>query len=330
MCETAASGMNGTGVSVRITCWDKGSKQARQLENVEEAAAASLIWVHVLAQDKEAATRYLSENFPFHELEIEDALSPGERPHLHESESHLFFTVPAIRVEEVKLYFVEVGFFVSKGRLVTVATEPVGLLDHWFGICEKHGSGHIADASRLVHHLLDAIIDAYYPAMDELEDQAEALEDMVFKGQPVGVKDLLRLKRRLLETRRRLSPFRDILNGLLRHDIPFIAKADRIYYQDVYDHVLRVLEHVDLNRDLLASVLDANLATVSNRLNEVMRMMTVIATVLMSAAFFTGLYGMNFKHMPELDWAFGYPAVIVAMVVTTLIELWIFRRNKWI
>ncbi len=318
------------GVTVSIAAWAKGSAPAQLVATLEEAASSRLVWIHVLAQDHAPAAQFLSEVFGFHELEIEDALTPGERPHLHESETHLFFTAPAIRIEEAKLYFAEIGFFLSKGRLVTVATEPVALIDQWFGRCAKPTFGAPGDASRLVHHLLDAIVDAYYPAMDALEDQAEALEDLVFKGQPVGVKDLLRLKRRLLETRRRLTPFRDILNGLLRHDTPFIARGDRIYFQDVYDHVLRVLEHIDLNRDLLASVLDANLNTVSNRLNQIMRVLTVASVVLMSMALVAGIYGMNFKFMPELGWRSGYPLALGAMLAIGLLELWVFRKMKWL
>jgi magnesium transporter len=332
MCETGSQSMEDspTPYETRVTCWDKGARHARAAGTIQEAEETHVAWIHVQAHNLSETAEFLKKTFGFHDLEIEDALTAGERPHLEEAENHLFFTAPAIRVEDGKLYFAEAGFFLSKGRLVTVATEPIAVLDEWIGRCAKPVFGSMPEASRLVYHLLDALIDDYYPAMDQLEDQAEALEDLVFAGRPVGVKDLLRLKRRLLETRRRLGPLRDILNGLLRHDQPLIARADRIYFQDVYDHVLRVLEHVDLNRDLLASILDANLATVSNRLNQIMRVLTVASVVLMSMALIAGIYGMNFKFMPELGWPNGYPLSLASMAAVGLVELWIFRKMGWL
>ena len=315
---------------VRIACWQKGQTKGQRAETLEETEGAHFCWIDVMSCDHKAAATFLIEKFGFHELEVEDALAEGERPHLHENESHLFFTAPAIRTEEAKLYFSEVGFFISKGRLVTVTTEPVALLEAMHTrLCEKAGPP-IRDASRLLYLLVDAIVDAYYPVMDMLEDRADELESSVFGGEVVPIKDLLRVKRRLLEIRRRLAPFRDILNGLLRHDIVFIAKADSIFFHDIYDHVLRVLEHVDLNRDILASVLEANLATVSNRLNQVMRVLTVASVVLMSIAVVSGIYGMNFNFMPELKQPWGYPAALGFMLFVAAVELWIFRKKGWL
>lgn len=320
----------GTGYELNITAWRKGRGQGEKEATLEACGDAHLVWIHVVAKDRDATTRFLMESFGFHELEVEDALTEGERPHLHENDDHLFFTAPAVRTEDIKLYFVEVGFFVEKNRLVTVATESVDLLDRWCARLRERSATQIRDGSRLTYLLVDAIVDDYYPTTDLLEDRAEVMEAHVFGGRVVPIKDLLRVKRRLLEIRRRLSPFRDILNGLLRHDAPIIAKADRTYYQDVYDHVLRVLEHVDLNRDILASILDANLATVSNRLNQVMRVMTVISTVLMSVAVIAGIYGMNFKFMPELGSPWGYPLAILAMVLVAAWELWLFKKKGWL
>lgn len=320
--------MSSPGYELRTACWRRGQIVAERVDEGSSPEGAVLTWTHVVSLDVAASTSFLIDRYGFSELEVEDALSEGERPHLHENGDHLFFTVPAVRVEDSKLHFAEIGFFLGKDRLVTVSTVTVERLHSMFDrACGKQGERN-PSASRLAYLLLDAIVDDYYPAMDMLEDKAEALEDLVFGGRPVPIKDLLRVKRRLLEVRRRLTPVRDILNGLLRHDIIFVAKHDRPYYQDIYDHVLRVLEHVDLNRDIVASVLDANLATVSNRLNETMKILTVASVILMSAALVAGVYGMNFKHMPELDWMWGYPFAIGLMLVIGLVQLWVFRRKK--
>lgn len=315
---------------LRIACWRKGANRAEKAASIEDAEGSVFSWVDVLSKDKEATATLLIEKFGFHELEVEDALTEGERPHLHENDAHLFFTAPAVRVEGDRVYFSEVGFFLSKQRLVTVTTEPVAILESLHSrLCDRAGPT-IRDASRLQYLLVDAIVDAYYPAMDMLEDRAEDMEAEVFGGRVVPIKDLLRIKRRLLEVRRRLAPFRDVLNGLLMHDIAFISKGDRNYYHDVYDHVLRVLEHVDLSRDILASVLDANLATVSNRLNQVMKVLTVASVILMSAGLVAGIYGMNFSFMPELEKPWGYPVALLVMLAIAAVELWIFRKKGWL
>jgi magnesium transporter len=327
MAETAANRMP---FELDIAVRRKGSDRFERVSKTSDIGEASLAWVHVLAHDPAAAATFLSAEFGFHELQIEDALTPGERPHLHENGAQLFFTAPSIYVSGERVYFAEVGFFLTAGRLVTVASEPVKMVkEQKDRICSR-AEREVRDVSELTYRIIDQIVDDYYPAMDMLEDRADQMESDVFGGRVVPIKDLLRVKRRLLEIRRRLSPFRDILNGLLRHDLPIIKARDRTYYQDVYDHVLRVLEHVDLSRDILASILDANLATVSNRLNQIMRIMTVISTVLMSVAVVSGIYGMNFRFMPETQWPWGYPAAIVLMAGIALFELWLFKKKGWL
>lgn len=315
---------------VRICAWSKKAPHAQKIDSLEEIPEGSFAWVHLVAGDTPESRELLIDRLGFHELEVEDALSAGERPHLHEGPDHLFFTIPAIQMQEHRMSFVEVGFQLKKDRLVTVATESVAVLDEMLERSQTRNGQFTGAASRLLFYLVDAIIDAYYPAMDKLEDRADRLESEVFVGRVVPIKDLLRVKRRLLEIRRSLTPVRDILNGLLRHDMTLIANADRVYFQDIYDHVLRVLEHVDLSREVLASVLEANLATVSNRLNEVMRVLTVGSVILMSAALIAGIYGMNFRFMPELRWPWGYPLALGSMAVIAAIELWVFKKKGYL
>lgn len=313
--------------TVRTIVWDKAQTAPRLVVGQEPSAA--ITWTHVVAGDRAAATQMLAEDFGFHELEIEDALTEGERPHLHEGSDHLFFTVPAVCIREEKLYFQEIGIYLTKTKLVTVSVESCDLLETILQRMPGRTLNGGRTASRIAHGIIDAIVDDYYPVLDLLEERAEDLEADVFVGRPVAIKDLLRIKRRLLELRRRLTPFRDILNGLLRHDVPVIPRADHPYFQDVYDHVLRVLERADLNRDILASVLDANLATVSNRLNQVMKVMTALATILMSVTLVASIYGMNFKFMPELGSPWGYPLALGAMVLVAGVEFVIFRKKGW-
>lgn len=292
-------------------------------------SGTSPIWAHVQVEDLEAARSLLENEFGFHPLEVEDALSPNERPSLRVGLSDLFLVAPAVILGQATERYVEIAFFVQQQSLVSVATAPVPFLDHLLHRCANHPKAN-PNVTTLLHTLLDEIVDDYFPAVDTFGDEIDALEEAIYRGDKVSVSDALSLKRRLLQMRRQLVPIRDIINGLLRRDVEFVDAAAQLYFQDVYDHVLRILEDVDMERDLLSSVLDAQISITSNNLNEVMRALTVISTVLMTAAFVAGVYGMNFVHMPELKWLAGYPFAIGLMIALGALEVWYFKRKGWI
>ncbi len=290
-----------------------------------------MVWVDVEAREAKAALHLLTERFGFHPLAVEDALSPYERPALQRYDGVLFLAAHAVHQQDGKEAYQEVGFFLGEHFLVTVHTEPVPLIDHWLERWTAQPERVGKTPAHLLHMLLDAIVDEYFPIGDTLEEKADDLEDAIFTGNSsVQIADILQVKRRLLELRQHITPLRDILNALLRRDVELIPDEVVPYLQDVYDHTLRIAELADLNRDILAGVLDAHLSVVSNRLNEVMRILTVISTILMSAALIAGIYGMNFAHMPELQWKAGYPFAGAMMVLVGVVEWYIFKRKGWV
>lgn len=290
-----------------------------------------MVWVDVEAREANAALQLLTERFGFHPLAVEDALSPYERPALQRYDGVLFLVAHAVHQQDGEESYQEVGFFLGEHFLVTVHTEPVPLIDHWLARWTAQPERVGKTFAHLLHMLLDAIVDEYFPIGDTLEEKADDLEDAIFTGNSrVQVADILQVKRRLLELRQHITPLRDILNALLRRDVELIPDEVVPYLQDVYDHTLRIAELADLNRDILAGVLDAHLSVVSNRLNEVMRILTVISTILMSAALIAGIYGMNFAHMPELQWKAGYPFAGAMMVLVGVVEWYIFKRKGWV
>jgi magnesium transporter len=303
--------------------------------NVEQAIEAvnkgdQPMWVDIVAQDTATTRSFLIEQLGFHELAVEDALSTDERPALQEYEDTLFLVVPAVLLGAQEEHYEEVSFFLRDQALVTVVTRPLPILETWFGRWVQNPRRIGGSPAFLLHSLVDAIVDLYFPALDRLEDEVEDLGDQIFGGDTSQIKEILLVKRRLLEVRRRLSPVRDILNGLLRRDLPMIPDTVRPYFQDVFDHVLRLSELTDINRDTLASLLDVHLTTVSNNLNNVVRKMTVLSTVLMSMTIVSGIYGMNFKYMPELEWRYGYLFAIGLMITIGVAIVYIFKRIRWI
>jgi magnesium transporter len=301
----------------------------------EEAIAAVLdpkrvTWMHILAHDRQAARELLENRLRFHELTVEDSLNEEERPTLHEHDNYLFLVAPSVVRTPEGEHFVEIGVFLTDNSLVTVATEPAPVVDAWFARWCRRPSRAGGTAGVLLHSLLDAIVDEYFPAVDRLEDEIDELAESIFRGNGGDVREVLDLKTRLLEFRRRVSPLRDVLNGLLRRDVELIEPSLAPYFQDVHAHTLRVAELVDMNRETLATVMDIHLTTVSNNLNNVMKKLTVIATALMTMALIASVYGMNFEVMPELGWAFGYPFALGLMLVAALVIVSIFRRKGWI
>ncbi len=289
-----------------------------------------IIWVDILVHDREVATQFLADKLDFHELAVEDALSESERPTLQQFDEYLFFSLPALPVPNGDSDYQEVGFFLKSHSLITVRTQPVRVVEEWFERWCLHPSAMDESPAMLLHSIMDGIIDSYFPLVDKMEDEIDDLSDAIFAGDTGKVKDILTLKKRFLEFRRRIAPARDILNALLRRDLLLVPSETKPYFQDILDHAMRISEMLEINRDTLASLLDVHLAQVSNNLNLVVKKMTVVATVMMVMTLIAGIYGMNFDYMPELNWRYGYPFAIALMLGMGGLTLYAFKRSKWL
>jgi len=336
---------------VSTTVWSKGS--ATTTTSVPDLLAAFrgedgvFFWSHVNAHDRDKTAKFLLEELGFHPLAVEDALFRHERPGVLERPDCLFLEAIAISEcaeidaadlpktddEEAQVHldlYSQVSFFLGKRYLITVSVGEFPLLVRWKERCSTEEYAADKGPAMLLYNFLDDIVDDYFPATDSIQNQGELLEDAVFARKLESVEGVLDLKRRMLEMRRRLAPIRDAVNTLLRRDITLIPTEIKPYFQDIYDHSLRLIEVIDLNRDILAAVMDAQLNITSNRLNDVMRKLTVGATILMSMSLVAGIYGMNFKFMPELNWPYGYLFAWGLMATVAVVEYMIFRWRKYI
>jgi len=325
----------GTGLAIWAATWPEGhAAPVRDLNAVIlrlKDAVGPATWIHVEIQDRIAAYATLAARFGFHPLLVDDAMDEGERPLLKSQNGWSFLTIPFINREGTEdNRFREVGAFVAGGVLLSVVTKPDPELFRLFEIAVRDAPPEIAAGTSLLYRVLDRAVDGYYPVTDDVEDAVDDLENRVLSAEPIKVAEALALKRELLEIRRRIAPLRDIVNELLRQGPGLVPPAVLPYLQDVYDHSLRVLERVDLNRDLIATVVDAHLNMTSNALNQTMRTLTVISTSLMTSSLVAGIYGMNFQFMPELRQPWGYPFAILLMVGLTSLEVWYFRRRGWL
>jgi magnesium transporter len=297
-----------------------------------------LLWVDVAAPTDDDWDRLTAE-FGFHPLAVEDAKQRSERPKMDAYEGFLFLSVRAwtgdrSRTADLDDATEEIDVFLGPNYLVTAHAAAVPLIEEMRRRWEEHPERLDSSPSTLLHVLLDTIVDDFFPAMDAIDGSIDDIEMRAYApeaGQDAAdLAGALRLKKCLLLLRQVVAPMRDILNQLLRADNPLIPARERVYYQDVYDHTLRLVEQIDLHRDILGGVMDAVMAQTNNRLNQIMKTLTAVSTSLMTAGLIAGIYGMNFTHMPELTWLYGYPAALLLMIVVVGGLLAYFRRIKWL
>jgi Mg2+ and Co2+ transporter CorA len=192
-------------------------------------------------------------------------------------------------------------------------------------------AGHHGDIGILLYSMLDTIVDNYFPVVDSIVDRVEDLETEIFEHfNQSAIQSIFSLKKDLLGLRKVLAPERDVLNILVRRDLPIFDQQTLLYFQDLYDHIVRITDSIDTYRDLLSSALDSYLSMQSNRLNITVQTLTSLSIILMSVAAITGWYGMNFAAMPELNSSLGYPGVMLAVVIIVIIETIFFKRKGWL
>ncbi|HEY3231203.1 MAG TPA: magnesium/cobalt transporter CorA [Roseiflexaceae bacterium] len=290
------------------------------------------VWLDLQAP-QEADIALLRDEFKFHALAIEDATRHHERPKVDSYDGYYFLVFYAISYDERRnrLDSEAINLFVGSNYLVSVHHDEISAIDETIKRWQKDEEQFGNDAGALLYALLDTITDDYFPVIDRLADRVEGIEEQIFERfSEDALQDVFSLKRDLLSIRRIVAPERDVLNILIRREVPIFDRNAILYLQDVYDHIVRITDSIDTYRDLLSSALDAFLSVQSNRLNQVVKVLTIASIVLMSDALIAGIYGMNFDFMPELRWTFGYPFALGLMVVIGAALVAFFRWRKWL
>jgi magnesium transporter len=294
-----------------------------------KTTARNILWVDINAPvDSDWAA--LAEQFHFHPLALEDAQKQNQRPKLDVYEGYLFLSVHALS-NLLTIETQELDLFLGPNYLITIHNEANGPIGETRRRLQQNPESLRNEPGYLLYLLLDALVDEYFPAMDALDAEIDALEMQLYEStEAPDFKPAVALKKKLLLLRQAVSPLRDILNQILRiDDAALISPKLSVFYQDVYDHTLRLTEQIDLHRDLLGGVMDMMMSQTSNRLNHVMKTMTSLSTILMSVALVAGIYGMNFKKMPELDWPLGYFFSLGLMAAVAVSLTIYFKKIKW-
>ncbi|HEX8693512.1 MAG TPA: magnesium/cobalt transporter CorA [Longimicrobium sp.] len=305
-------------------------ERCRQARSADETDIP-IVWIDV-ASPGEAEAVFLRERLHFHPLAVEDCISGRQRPKLDRYPGYYFMVMyaAAINRERNRMALHEVHMFLGRRYIVTVHDHKIGelgeVLARWRAAPASYRS-----VGPLAHALIDAIVDDYFPILDHFAERVEEAELDVFRQDKTAELDqILAIRRELTLFRKVVGPERDLLSTMLRRDLPFLSPELTLYFQDVHDHSMRVVEELDTLRDLLSAAMEGQLSIASNQLNITMRLMAAWSIILMAMAWIAGIYGMNFRHMPELEWRAGYPWALGLMLVVGTVLVFYFRRKRWL
>jgi magnesium transporter len=309
------------------------TRDAVSLEDIErQLEEPGVVWIDLQGLRDEPMLRGVADLLGLHPLLLEDLVNIPQRPKTESYDEHQLVITRMIRLSGHAFDSEQLGIVLGDGFVATFQPRYGDVLDPVRRRL-RAGKGPIrtAGADYLAYVIVDTVVDAYYPVVEAIGDQLEALEDAVMRR--ASNKTLARLnkmKTMLARMRRALWPQRDSLNALVRGDAPMVRDATRLYLRDTHDHCVQLSEIVESYREMVTGLINLQLAVVSNRMNEVMKVLTIMASIFIPLTFMAGIYGMNFEHMPELHSTWGYPLLWAAMVVVAGGMLLFFRRRGWL
>jgi magnesium transporter len=326
------------GLKITVIDYDEVHFQEKEIKTIEECFLfkdkPTVTWINVDGLHQVEILEKLGECYGFHPLMLEDILNTDQRPKMEDYGDYIYIVLKmliqsnknnGIMTEQISLIlgpnFV-ISFQEMEGNIFDPIRERI-----------RNGKGRIRKmgADYLAYALLDSIIDNYFIIMEKLGEKIEFLEEeLVTRPTAQTLKTIHQLKREMIFLRRAVWPLREVVSGLERGESSLMKEPTRIYLRDVYDHTIQVIDTIETFRDMISGMLDIYLSSISNRMNAVMKVLTIIATIFMPLTFIAGIYGMNFKYMPELEWHWGYPAVWLVVVFIGISMLIYFKKKRWL
>jgi len=293
------------------------------------------IWIDMLAPMPNEYDLILRDGYQFHPLAVEDAGKDLHVPKVDDYGTYLFLVFHTFTVgdERMDIHTSEIDVFLGDNYLITIHPEPRPAIDLLWESEYHQEQGLARGPAFLLYELLDRQIDGYIPILDRFENRLEILGDLIFESggnQNKILNDMLTAKSSALRLRRFLIPQRDLLDRLSWDDYSVIPPEARIYFHDVYDHLVRLADLSESMRDLASSTIETHLAIANNRMNEIMKVLTMISTIFIPLSFLSSVYGMNFNFMPELNWAWSYPLLWCIFLLIVSVMFWLFRRRGWL
>lgn len=321
-----------------ITAIDYNASGYRKIKvkDIDECASfkdpSTVTWIDVVGLHRVDAVEKIGKIYNLHPLVLEDILNIHQRSKIEYFEDYIFIVLKMlnyddksheIESEQVSMVLGDSFVFTFRERKLDIFDPIRERIENDKGAIRKRGADY------LLHALIDIIVDHYYIILEKLGEEIEGLESEVITNPSQDtVQAIHKFKSNLITMRRSAWPLREVLSQLSKGDSHLITEA-LIYFRDVYDHTIQAIDTVEMFRDMTSSLLDIYLSSISNKTNEIMKVLTIIATIFIPLTLIAGIYGMNFKYMPELEWRYGYPMVLIAMLVIGIGMVVYFKRKKW-
>ncbi|MEN2974414.1 MAG: magnesium/cobalt transporter CorA [Candidatus Caldarchaeales archaeon] len=322
---------------IRLIEYDEDSFKEEVLKKVDECKPLinmqKFRWIQVVGlKDRESIMR-LAENFKIHELTLEDILRLDQRAKIEEFYDYTYIVLRMFNYgPEEELFSKQLSIVLSSDTVITFQEEASEILDNIKDqIKFSRGIVRKMYVDYLIYLMMDSVVDSYFYILEKIEEYIQNIEDELTSNPSSRIlQSIHKLKRDLIQMQKNLWPLREVVGRLERATYRFIREQTIPYFRDLYDHVVTVIENVEMLHITLSDMLDIYFSAVSTKLNEIMKILTMIATIFMPLTFIAGIYGMNFKYMPELEMIWGYPAVLMVMSGVGLWMVFYFRRKRWI
>lgn len=324
---------------ISVTQYNAGTLKRHEIASIAELQqlknAELITWVNVDGLSDIHVVESIGLELNIHPLVLEDILSTHQRPKLEEYDDFLYLVIKGISLNQDKkfcLQYEQISILLLANYVITFKEKTDDTFDPIYNhLQNRNGRLRQYGSDYLAYVILDTIVDEYFVVEDSLDDVLDPLEDnILFNSNKEMLQTVQQIRRGLISMKRNISPLRELLATIQRIDTPLLQVRTLRYYGDVYDHVLRVTDALESYRERISAMHDIYLSSISNKLNETMKILTIFASIFIPLTFIAGIYGMNFEYMPELKWRWAYPAVWVVFIAISVGLLVYFRKKKWI
>lgn len=329
-----------TGKNSKINIMDYNGDvfDEKNLKSIEECFkyknSDSITWINVDGLEDMMLYEKFGREFGIHPLVMEDILNTNQRPKIEEFDNYIYIVLKMIYYSKNTPVVEQVSLICMKNAVITFQEQELkgDVFDNLRNRIRTEGNKiRSASTDYLTYAIIDSIVDNYFVALEKFEDRIENFEEKLLKNPTNEVfTEIYNMKREMIFIRKSVWPFREVINVLQRGETKFIGADTSVYFKDVYDHTIQVIDSIELFRDIIEGMLDTYLSSVSNKMNEVMKFLTIFSTIFIPLSFLVGVYGMNFDNMPELKWHYAYQALWVVMIGIVVSMLIYFKKKKWL
>ena len=291
----------------------------------------SVTWINIDGIHDSKIIHDIGEHFGFHYLLLEDIMNNEQRHKIETFEDHIFIILKMLNYEKKEVVTEQISIIIGKNFVISFQESEGDIFDPIRKrIRENKGKLRKRGPDYLAYSLIDAIVDHYFAVLEKLEEQIEDVEETIHRPNAETIKIMHQLKRQTISLQRSIWPLREVVSGMMRSESVILKKTTAIYLRDVYDHTIQIMDTIETFRDILSGMMEVYLFSLSNKTNEIMKVLTIIGTIFIPLTFITGVYGMNFDFMPALSWEYGYYAVMIGMLSIVIFLLLYFRKRRWI